>query len=156
MAEGSGRITKPPEIPLWVLTLGAVGFVLGILTLGERTILTVGSKITKLTPSRSFAVQLGTAISVLSSTVLGLAVSTSHCLVGSLIGIGLASQVMARLRGGGGGDGTELDLRVLGKIALGWAATIPLAMVVSVVLFEMTSPLYATHGHCKHAQRHHG
>ena len=61
--------------------------------LGERTITTVGSKITKLTPSRSFAVQLGTAVAVLSSTVLGLAVSTSHCLVGAIIGIGLTDRL---------------------------------------------------------------
>ena len=73
--------------------VGAVAFVGGIVVLGERTIRTVGGKITRLTPSRSYAVQMGTAVAVLSSTVLGLAVSTSHCLVGAIIGIGVADRM---------------------------------------------------------------
>ncbi len=143
----AGDIAAIPEIPVWVLMLGASGFVLGILLLGERTITTVGSKITKLTPSRSFAVQMGTAIAVLSSTVLGLAVSTSHCLVGSIIGVGLA----ARLRAS---RDAELNVAMLTKIVIGWAATIPLAMVVSVAIFEGMLPFYKHDPICR--AQHHG
>ena len=142
VAINGGDIRQIPDIPLWVLTLGATGFVIGIVLIGERTITTVGSKITKLTPSRSFAVQIGTAIAVLSSTVLGLAVSTSHCLVGSLIGVGMVS----KLRGDHDG---ELNAAMLTKIVIGWAATIPLAMIVSVVIFEFMLPSYTNDLVCK-------
>jgi len=130
-----GDITQPASIPLWLLALGSCGFVVGIVLLGARTIVTVGGKITKLTPSRSFAVQLGTAVAVLSSTVLGLAVSTSHCLVGAIVGIGLCD----RLRGGDG----ELNGSIILKIVLGWAATIPLAMIITVLAYMALLPSYA-------------
>ena len=91
-----GELEATPTIDYWVLAIGSAGFVIGIVLLGSRTIATVGGKITKLTPSRSFAVQMGAAIAVLSSTILGLAVSTSHCLVGAVVGIGLAEVVMRR------------------------------------------------------------
>ena len=130
-----GDITATPAIPLWLLLLGAGGFVVGIALLGSRTIQTVGGKITKLTPSRSFAVQMGTAVAVLSSTVLGLAVSTSHCLVGSIIGIGIAD----RLRGGAD---AQLNFEMILKIIIGWATTIPLAMLVSVLAFAAMRPSY--------------
>ena len=131
----NGDISRIPPIPLWLSFLGAAGFVAGIALLGSRTIQTVGAKITKLTPSRSFAVQMGTAVAVLSSTVLGLAVSTSHCLVGSLIGIGIAEKLR-------GGSGAQLNLNMLLKIITGWVVTIPLAMGVSVVAFASLQPSY--------------
>ena len=130
-----GDITREPVIPLWLLALGSCGFVLGIFLLGSRTIKTVGGKITKLTPSRSFAVQLGTAVAVLSSTVLGLAVSTSHCLVGAIIGVGLCD----RLRGSADG---ELNGAMILKIIIGWAVTIPLAMLVTVLAYAALLPAY--------------
>ena len=142
VAISGGDIAAIPEIPMWVLLLGAGGFVVGILLLGERTITTVGSKITKLTPSRSFAVQMGTAIAVLSSTVLGLAVSTSHCLVGSIIGVGLAAKLRRH-------DDSELNVAMLTKIVIGWAATIPLAMVVSVTIFEGMMLFYSDDAICR-------
>ena len=130
-----GDITREPVIPLWLLALGSCGFVFGIFLLGSRTIKTVGGKITKLTPSRSFAVQLGTAVAVLSSTVLGLAVSTSHCLVGAIIGVGLCD----RLRGSVDG---ELNGAMILKIIIGWAVTIPLAMLVTVLAYAALLPAY--------------
>ena len=138
----SGDINAIPEIPLWVLLLGASGFVLGILVLGDRTITTVGSKITKLTPSRSYAVQMGTGIAVLLSTVLGLAVSTSHCLVGSIIGVGLVAKMRAA-------RDAELNFGMLTKILIGWAVTIPLAALVSVAIFESMLPFYANDAICR-------
>ena len=129
-----GDITAPPEITPWVLLLGAGGFVVGIVTLGSRTIRTVGGKITTLTPSKSFAVQMGTAVAVLSSTVLGLAVSTSHCLVGAVIGVGIVGRAV--------GTGGELNASMLKKIVVGWVATIPLAMLVSVLAYEGLAPFY--------------
>jgi phosphate/sulfate permease len=130
----AGEIAPTPEIPIWVLGVGTIGFVVGIAVLGSRTIATVGGKIAKLTPSKSFSVQTGAAIAVLSSSVLGLSVSTSHCLVGSVVGVGLASTFT---HAGGG-----LNAKVLGKIVIGWVVTIPLAMLVSMLVYQIVSPHY--------------
>merc|ERR1711964_926531 len=108
-----------PDIPMWALCMGATGFVVGIVLLGSRTISTVGSKITKLTPSKSYATQMGAAVAVLCASALGLPVSTSHCLVGAVIGIGVVQKYMTP-------EATPLSLAVLKKIVLGWAVTIPL------------------------------
>ena len=80
---------------LWLPVFGGLCFVLGIVTIGSRTIATVGSKITKLTQSSAFVVQAGATMAVLLSTTIGLPVSTSHCLVGALIGTGIAGKYAA-------------------------------------------------------------
>ena len=137
-AINNGNVAGTPEIPLWALIIGATGFVVGIAVLGERTISTVGGKITKLTPTKSFATQMGAAVAVLTSSVLGLPVSTSHCLVGAVVGIGIADRCMS-------GSG-ELNFAVLKKIFIGWAVTIPLAMLVSVLVYWSLSPAFFAGG----------
>jgi len=129
-----GRIVATPQIPIWVLAIGSGGFVFGIAALGSRTIATVGGKITTLTPSKSFSVQIGAAVAVLSSTVLGLAVSTSHCLVGSVVGVGIASRISKA--------GGSLNGKMLLKIFIGWGVTIPLAMLVAIIFYYMIMPGY--------------
>ena len=137
-AVDKGRVAGTPEIPMWSLVIGAIGFVVGIALLGERTIGTVGGKITKLTPTKSFATQMGAAAAVLTSSVLGLPVSTSHCLVGAVVGIGCADRCM---EGSGG-----INFSVLKKIFVGWAVTIPLAMLVSVIMFWAMFPSFFPNG----------
>jgi phosphate/sulfate permease len=130
------------EEGLWLPVLGGLCFVLGIVTVGSRTISTVGSKITKLTQSTAFAVQSGATLAVLLSTAVGLPVSTSHCLVGALIGTGVAGKYTSSnsSSGGGGIAGSEqeakapsarnapLDLTVLKKIVLAWCASLTLTL----------------------------
>ena len=125
--EGTIPANGVPDIPIWALVMGSVGFVVGIITLGSRTISTVGTKITTLTPTRSFATQIGAAIAVLASSVMGLPVSTSHCLVGAVIGIGLAQKLS--------GVTAPLSWGVLKRIALSWISTIPIAMVLALCFF---------------------
>ena len=129
-----GRIAATPDVPYGILAVGTGGFVVGIAALGARTIETVGNKITKLTPSKSFAVQIGAAVAVLSSTVLGLAVSTSHCLVGSVVGVGIAAKLTK--------SGEGLNTKILVKIFIGWGVTIPLAMFVSMICYWIIAPSY--------------
>lgn len=116
-----------PDIPLVLLVLGGIGFGVGIFFLGERTISTVGSKITQMTPSKAFSTQLGGAVAVMSSSALGMPVSTSHCLVGSVIGIGIASKLI--------GKPANIDMNVLKKIILSWIITIPLSMIAACLIF---------------------
>jgi len=130
-----GEIETTPALPMWCLLLGAGAFVVGILSLGSRTVSTVGSKITDLTPSRSFATQMGAAIAVLGSSVASLPVSTSHCLVGSVIGVSLAEQF-------NGIPDAKLDLSVLKKIVIGWVVTIPLAAAVATVVMLPLKSLF--------------
>tara|TARA_B100000795_G_C22794913_1_gene438867 strand:- start:146 stop:2875 length:2730 start_codon:yes stop_codon:yes gene_type:complete len=129
----TGTLSPDATIPDWVVILCAFGFVFGIAFLGSRTIETVGGKIvSKLTPTKSFATHMGASAAILTSSVLGLPVSTSHCLVGAVIGIGAADRC---LRGSG-----ELNWSMLRKIFVGWAVTIPLAMFISVIIFGISSP----------------
>jgi len=126
-----------PTVPIWCLSVGAVGFVVGILCLGKYTVNTVGKKIIKLTPSRSYSTQMGAAIAVLLSSVLGMPVSTSHCLVGSVLGVGLAQAFVASITGE---DPPHINISILNKIVIGWAVTIPLAMFVSLIAFAIARP----------------
>jgi len=120
-------VTAAPAF--WVVLLCGVGFVVGIAALGSRTISTVGSKLTTLTPSKSFATQVGAALAVLLSSAMGMPVSTSHCLVGAVVGCGFAEKLLPH------GVSTPLHMSVLKKIVVGWVATIPMAMVVSLAVY---------------------
>jgi len=130
----TGVVEDTVHVPMWALFMGAAGFCFGIVTMGSRTITTVGNKITKLTPSRSYATQIGAAVAVLSSSVAGLPVSTSHCLVGAVIGVGLAQKLT--------GTDSPLQLNVLKKIVIGWMVTIPLAMFAAVVIYYPFQQLF--------------
>ena len=76
--------------PAWVLLLGAIGIVLGLATYGYRVIQTVGRKITELTPSRGFAAELAAASTVVIASGTGIPISTTHTLVGAVLGVGFA------------------------------------------------------------------
>ena len=106
------------------------------MTLGSRTIETVGNSITELTPSRSFATQIGTGIAVPGSSTMALPVSTSHCLVGAVVGVNM-------MEGWCKVDGAkDLDFKVLKKIVIGWVVTIPLAAGVSVIVLLLLQKAY--------------
>lgn len=78
----TGAVAGQPEVMYWELMIGAAGFVVGIMLLGDRTIEKVGSGLCKnLNPPKAFAMQTGAAIAVLGSSAFKLPVSTSHCLV---------------------------------------------------------------------------
>ena len=106
------------------------------MTLGSRTIETVGNSITELTPSRSFATQIGAGIAVLVSSTVDLPVSTTHCLVGAVVGVNM-------MEGWCKVDGAkDLDFKVLKKIVISWAVTIPLAAGVSVIVLLLLQKAY--------------
>merc|ERR1712032_775728 len=122
----TGNVAKTPDIPLWATLYGALGFAVGILTMGRFTIKTVGTKITVLSPSKAFATQIGGAVAVLSASVLGMPVSTSHCLVGAVFGIGLIQKLT---------NTGALNMKVLTRIFVVWIVTIPLAMLFVIIVF---------------------
>jgi len=111
------------EVYTWLLALGGVGIALGCLTWGRRVMKTVGSRITSLTNTRGFSVDFGAATTVLIASKLGLPVSTSHTVVGAVIGVGLARGLEA------------VDLSVIKKIVVSWLLTLPIAAGTSITIF---------------------
>lgn len=110
-------------VPTWILAVGGLGIVIGLATWGYRVIETIGHHITELTPTRGFAAEFGAACTVLIASVLGLPVSTTHVLVGGVIGVGLAMGMAA------------LNFRTLRNIVASWLATVPAAGVLSALIF---------------------
>lgn len=118
-----GEVMQSSALPVWILLLGGGGIVLGLITLGYRVMLTVGKKITELTPSRGFCAELAAATTVVIASRTGLPVSTTHILVGSVLGVGLARGVGA------------LDLRVVLNIIISWVVTLPAGAIMAMLFF---------------------
>lgn len=119
----NGDLAMNVPVPLWILGLGGAGIVVGLATWGYRVIETVGRKITSMSPSRGFSAEFATATTVLVCSKMGLPISTSHTLVGSVIGVGLARGIAA------------LNLRVILSIVNSWLITIPATAVVTVLIY---------------------
>ena len=119
----SGTIEMSVHVPVWLLALGGVGIVLGLSTYGYRVMRTIGDSITQLTPSRGVAADIATTTTVLVCTRLKLPISTTHTIVGAIIGIGLARGLGA------------IDSKVIGRIFGAWLLTVPAAAGLAVVLF---------------------
>jgi PiT family inorganic phosphate transporter len=116
-------LTAKAPIAPWMLVIGGLGIVIGLATWGYRVMETVGKRITELTPSRGFAAQLAAASTIVLASRLGIPISTTHTLVGAVLGVGLARGI------------TALDLRVVGKILASWIATLPIAAALSVFFY---------------------
>jgi inorganic phosphate transporter, PiT family len=110
-------------IPLWILGLGGLGIVGGLAVWGKQVIATIGAGIIPLQPSGGFCAELATAITILLASRWGLPVSTSHALVGGVVGIGLAQGV------------DQIQFGLLRSILLTWIATIPLAAGLAALVF---------------------
>lgn len=119
----TGSITAKSVVPDWILLLGAIGIVAGLATYGFKVMATIGKKITELTPSRGFAAELGAASTVVLASSVGLPVSTTHTLVGAVLGVGLARGIGA------------LNLRVVGGIFMSWLITLPAGGILAIVFF---------------------
>ncbi len=119
----TGVITANSPLPIWVLVLGGGGIVIGLATYGVRVIATVGKKITQLTPSRGFAAELAAATTIVIASGTGMPISTTHTLVGAVLGVGLARGIEA------------IDLRVVVRIFVSWVVTIPAGAILAILFF---------------------
>jgi len=113
------------DVPIGLLLLGGAGITIGVATWGYKVMDTIGKKITHITPSRGFAAEFGAATTVLvfSMPFLAVPISTTHTLVGAVVGVGLA------------GGASAVDFRVFGKIAASWVASLPVAAIGAVTFF---------------------
>ena len=130
VVQGADLTSQAPVEP-WMLIVGGLGIVLGLATWGYRVMETVGKKITQLTPSSGFAATLAAAFTVVIASRMGIPVSTTHILVGSVLGVGLARGIGA------------IDLRVVGRIIISWVLTLPIAAGLSVFFFFFFKGLLA-------------
>jgi PiT family inorganic phosphate transporter len=119
----SGEIASRSALPLWVLMIGGGGIVIGLATFGRHVIATVGKRITQLTPSRGFAAELAAATTIVIASGTGMPISTTHTLVGAVLGVGLARGIEA------------IDLRVVARILASWIVTIPAGAFLAIVFF---------------------
>ncbi len=130
VVESAGSVGGSAAMPWWVLVLGGGGIVVGLVTYGHKVIATVGTGITELTPSRGFAATLSAASTVVLASGTGLPISTTHTLVGAVLGVGLARGMAA------------LNLRVLGSIVLSWLITLPAGALLSIMFFFMFKGMF--------------
>ena len=121
----TGSINRKVTVPVWVLSLGGIGIVVGLATCGYRVLATIGTKITQLTPSRGVAADLATATTVLLCSRMKLPVSTTHTIVGAIIGIGFARGLGA------------INQKVTREIFSSWFITVPAAAVLSMIFFAV-------------------
>tara|TARA_B100000989_G_scaffold80591_1_gene57425 strand:- start:433 stop:2589 length:2157 start_codon:yes stop_codon:yes gene_type:complete len=128
LSNDTGMLMEEAPIPLWLVLLGSAGIAIGVLTWGWRVMETIGKKITEITPTRGFAAEFGaaTTIMIFSMPFLAVPVSTTHTLVGAVVGVGLA------------GGAKAVDFRVFGKIAASWVASVPVAAFGAATIYILS------------------
>jgi PiT family inorganic phosphate transporter len=118
------------SVPLWILVLGGGGIVFGLAIWGKNVITTIGENIISLQPSSGFCAELATATTILLASRAGIPVSTSHALVGAVVGIGLIR------------DWKSIRFQTVQGIALAWIITIPVAASLGAIIFLLLRLLF--------------
>lgn len=126
-----GGVAQKSAMPAWILLLGGGGIVAGLIMYGHKVIATVGTNITELTPSRGFAATLAAATTVVVASGTGLPISTTHTLVGAVLGIGIARGMAA------------LNMRVVGTIFISWIVTLPAGALLAIMFFFMLKGIFS-------------
>lgn len=126
-----GTLAAKSALPAWVLLVGGIGIVAGLATLGYKVIATVGKNITELTPTRGFSAEIAAASTVVLASYTGIPISTTHTLVGAILGVGLARGIAA------------IDLRVVRNIFMSWVVTLPAGAILSVLFFYILKAIFS-------------
>ncbi|KAL5606883.1 hypothetical protein BROUX41_003260 [Berkeleyomyces rouxiae] len=131
----SGRVQPEVGVPLWILVLGGTGIVVGLLTYGYHVIRNLGNRLTLMSPSRGFCMELSSAATVLMATKFGIPVSTTQCITGATVGVGLAN-----------GDWRCINYKLVAWIYLGWMVTLPVTAMISGTIMSviMNAPRWET------------
>lgn len=128
--QSGGVFNTQSMLPPWILLLGGLGIVIGLATLGYKVIITIGKNITELTPSRGFAAELAAASTVVVASAAGIPVSTTHTLVGAVLGVGMARGIGA------------LNLGVVSRIIISWVITLPIGAGLSILIFFLFRAIF--------------
>jgi PiT family inorganic phosphate transporter len=130
IVNSGGIVDQKMPLPPWVLLLGGVGIVAGLMTYGYKVIATIGQRITELTPSRGFCCEMAAAATVVLASGTGLPISTTHTLVGAVLGVGFARGISA------------LNLRIVGTIFMPWIITLPIGAVLAIIFFFIFKTIF--------------
>ncbi len=130
IVEHGGQILPKTQLAWWILPLGAIGIVMGLVVLGYKVMATIGTGITDLTPSRGFAAQFATAITVVVASGTGLPISTTQTLVGAVLGVGFARGIAA------------LNLNVIRNIIASWIVTLPAGAFFAIIIYYVLSFIF--------------
>lgn len=114
------------HIPIWIIIACNAAIALGVMCGGWRIVKTMGHKITKLKPVDGFCAESAAAISLYFASFLGIPVSTTHTITGSIMGVGSLRRL------------TAVRWGVAGKIAWAWVITIPCAAAISALTYAIT------------------
>jgi PiT family inorganic phosphate transporter len=129
VVNSGGIVSQKSMLPPWVLLLGASGIVAGLMMYGYKVIATVGTHITELTPSRGFCGELAASTTVVLASSTGIPVSTTHTLVGAILGVGFARGISA------------LNIRVIGSIFMSWIITLPAGGILAIFFYYLLRAL---------------
>lgn len=129
--QNNGTIAATSGVPSYVLLIGGIGIVIGLIVLGSRVMKTIGTKITHLTPSRGFAAELAAASTVIIASGAGLPISTTQTLVGAVLGVGMARGIAA------------LNLSVVRNIFVSWVVTLPAGAFLSIIFFYIFKAVFS-------------
>ena len=125
----SGLLSKF-EVPIWVVLISHAAIALGTMFGGWRIVKTMGTKITKLQPLGGFCAETSGAITLITTTLFGIPVSTTHTITGAIIGVGATRRLSAVKWG------------VAGTIVWAWVLTIPLSAAVAAVMYFAVRGLF--------------
>ncbi|XP_013385768.1 sodium-dependent phosphate transporter 1-like [Lingula anatina] len=118
-----GEVHQKMATPIWILFYGGLGISLGLWVWGRRVIKTLGDDLTKITPSSGFCIEIASALTVLVASNIGIPISTTHCKVGSIVGVG-------RFR-----SRENVDWKLFRNIFFAWIVTVPVSGAISAAMF---------------------
>jgi len=128
----AGAVTSSAAVPIWMLLLGGVGIVVGLSTYGYKVMMTVGEKITHLTPSRGYVAEFAAATTIVVASQMGMPISTTHTLIGAVLGVSLARGVAAT------------NLGIVGQIILSWVITLPAGAGIAIFFFYLLKAIFGS------------
>ena len=120
--EGVEKKSEMGDDACWILSLGGVGMIAGLVCYGRNIIETIGVKLSKITPSRGLCIELGSAIVIITGARYGWPLSTTHCQIG-------ATAAIAMLEGRYG-----IDWNIFVKTCIGWVLTLVIVGGLSAIL----------------------
>lgn len=119
----TGKLSSKAPVPVWTLVYGGAAIVIGLWTYGYNIMTNLGNRLTLHSPSRGFSMELGSALTVVMATRLALPISTTQCITGATVGVGLCT-----------GTWRSINWRMVAWIYLGWIVTLPVTGLISGLL----------------------
>jgi len=124
MVYSTGKVSKKADVPIWVLIYGAVAIDIGLLTMGHYIMAALGNRLTLQSPARGFCIELGAMFCVMVASRVGVPVSTTHCISGATIAVGLCN-----------GNTQAVNWKLVAIIFGGWLITCPAAAFITGMIF---------------------